>query len=71
MENMSRELALAIHMVKILSGKEEANHNPTRLFFEEIKESLHQEMTAPLVHKSWYFFTMFLQKDYSQLLMMQ
>jgi len=37
---MSRELALAIHMVKIMSGKEEANHNPTRLFFDEIRASL-------------------------------
>lgn len=73
MESCSKELSLAIRLTKILSviiiqGKENITANPTREFFEEVKEHLGSEVPAQVLVKTLYFLHRVTQKSYAQLL---
>ena len=73
MESCSKELTLAIKLTKILSvifiqGKENASNNPTRAFFEEVKEHLGSEVSGQVLVKILYFLHRVTQKSYAQLL---
>ena len=73
MESCSKELTLAIKLTKIISvtitqGKENVSSNPTREFFDEVKEHLGSQAPAQILLKTLYFLHRVVQKSYTQLL---